>query len=267
MNEQFIHINKRQLLAVSIESFLYILLPIYFTVAYILIPYDIKANIISKCFLAYIICISSNLIRVISKFRCHYKYWGEYISPAVWNRLLHEKRYYQKFINFMNLLCFCFGCYFAVYFNSKECYIYNTHETFEACNSMNIIVTLTWLYGAMLLINIMHLLARLWVYCDTKCNDYKRKKRNISFVEQFLDNYNPLPIPPQDTVCAICLTDTEDEINESELINTNNNWLELICKHKYHVTCITEWFKYNTSCPYCKKPVLLNNQTNAYNSV
>jgi len=47
--------------------------------------------------------------------------------------------------------------------------------------------------------------------------------------------------------CAICL----EELN-------NNNKVILECMHSFHTECITEWFKNNNTCPFCRRTVNTN---------
>jgi len=104
-------------------------------------------------------------------------------------------------------------------------------------------------------------------------NNYKKKKYNITFIKRFLNNHNPIPVPQGDTECAICLEEANVDININTDIESgqtealNDVWLELECKHKYHKSCITEWLKYSTLCPYCKRSVMPNNDINLYNYV
>ncbi|ETM97268.1 hypothetical protein PPTG_20392 [Phytophthora nicotianae INRA-310] len=46
-------------------------------------------------------------------------------------------------------------------------------------------------------------------------------------------------------ICPICLIDFED----------GEDVRNLPCKHIFHVACIDEWLKRNTSCPMCKSNV------------
>ena len=47
-------------------------------------------------------------------------------------------------------------------------------------------------------------------------------------------------------VCPICL----DVIDK--------NIKKLSCNHLFHTDCINKWFNYNTSCPTCRNPHVLN---------
>ena len=59
--------------------------------------------------------------------------------------------------------------------------------------------------------------------------------------------------PSQQTSCLIC---HEDYIASSSLIRIMD------CSHIYHSTCIEEWFKYNESCPICRKKLSQTRQPN-----
>jgi hypothetical protein len=47
--------------------------------------------------------------------------------------------------------------------------------------------------------------------------------------------------------CLICHTDYIEESPEKSLIKI------IDCSHIYHTVCIEEWFKYNESCPLCRR--------------
>ncbi len=49
------------------------------------------------------------------------------------------------------------------------------------------------------------------------------------------------PIENQNEVCSICM----DEAN-------NDLWVEIPCKHKYHLNCIRNWLNSNNNCPVCR---------------
>ena len=49
-------------------------------------------------------------------------------------------------------------------------------------------------------------------------------------------------------LCGICLDPCLDE--------PLNYVLE--CNHKFHTSCIEEWFKYTYNCPYCRKDIKLS---------
>lgn len=50
-------------------------------------------------------------------------------------------------------------------------------------------------------------------------------------------------VSPEDAECCICLTKYKD----SELLK------ELPCAHLFHVGCVDQWLKINSSCPLCKR--------------
>lgn len=94
-------------------------------------------------------------------------------------------------------------------------------------------------------------------------NDEINNSINVNRINRHIitrNTYNinivvPLPIlseqikeieTPNEKNCSICL---DEESNEKV-------WLELICNHKYHKTCIERWFLEHTSCPLCRQEVL-----------
>jgi len=47
-------------------------------------------------------------------------------------------------------------------------------------------------------------------------------------------------------ICPICLCNNDSECYET------------ICKHNYHRRCITEWLKFSSTCPTCRKEIPIN---------
>lgn len=66
----------------------------------------------------------------------------------------------------------------------------------------------------------------------------KEKLKNIQRKVEDEENYQ------NDNTCVICY----NEINEESFVTDLP-----ACHHKYHYTCISEWFKINSKCPLCKK--------------
>jgi Ring finger domain len=57
-----------------------------------------------------------------------------------------------------------------------------------------------------------------------------------------------MDIGKEDAVCAICLSDYEN----------NENLRYVLCTHHYHQECFDEWIKINASCPSCRESVNFN---------
>jgi hypothetical protein len=108
------------------------------------------------------------------------------------------------------------------------------------------------IFGLVLLLYLCLVPILCFSYCEKNAEEKKKKRNNLAFAKSFIERYNPIPIPTDDTTCAICLQDAEEN---------DNSWTELSCKHKYHLACITESLKYNTLCPYCRSPVTLEDRT------
>lgn len=53
-------------------------------------------------------------------------------------------------------------------------------------------------------------------------------------------------LSPEDAECCICLTRYKD----------NEHLKELPCTHLFHVGCVAQWLKINSSCPLCKRPLI-----------
>jgi hypothetical protein len=46
-------------------------------------------------------------------------------------------------------------------------------------------------------------------------------------------------------MCSVCLSN----------FNTNENLIQLDCKHFSHTECLNEWVKYKTECPVCRSNI------------
>ena len=44
-----------------------------------------------------------------------------------------------------------------------------------------------------------------------------------------------------DTICSICLDNNDDD-----------PWVELSCKHKFHIECVYPWLSLHNNCPNCR---------------
>ena len=47
------------------------------------------------------------------------------------------------------------------------------------------------------------------------------------------------------SICTICL----------ELIENDNNCKTLSCNHKFHISCISQWYNKKKTCPVCRKNI------------
>src|SRR5947207_1485480 len=117
--------------------------------------------------------------------------------------------------------------------------IYTNDQTKLACNSLKIINIFTALILGFFLMYILYCVCCcpcfLCYFCNTVRENRLRKNNNLAFATAFLDNYNPIPFPPSDIECSICLESAKEG---------DTDWVELECKHKFHIMCVTEWFKY-----------------------
>jgi len=50
--------------------------------------------------------------------------------------------------------------------------------------------------------------------------------------------------PPLETECAICLEDDKEK-----------EWVELRCKHFFHIDCIVPWVRIHNNCPICRNSI------------
>lgn len=49
--------------------------------------------------------------------------------------------------------------------------------------------------------------------------------------------------------CDICMEDI-----------TTHEATTLVCRHRFHSSCINKWINLRNHCPYCRTPVVLTNQ-------
>ncbi|MCD7452744.1 hypothetical protein HAX54_018046 [Datura stramonium] len=75
---------------------------------------------------------------------------------------------------------------------------------------------------------------------DQDMSEYLKTR---TFCAMDTDNFNEVE---EQEACAICLFDYQDE----DTIGT------LQCGHEFHAECINKWLQRNTSCPFCRAPVL-----------
>ena len=70
---------------------------------------------------------------------------------------------------------------------------------------------------------------------------FSHQQRNAILNEMYL-NPNIIPVEKKEgDVCCICL----DE-------NSNKEWGEILCAHRYHVEWISTWMSNHTTCPICR---------------
>lgn len=63
--------------------------------------------------------------------------------------------------------------------------------------------------------------------------------------------------------CLICISNVYDDSDISNTnINTNSNieFISPCCKKSYHYSCINKWCQQNNSCPYCRKPNIIESK-------
>ena len=73
------------------------------------------------------------------------------------------------------------------------------------------------------------------------CNNYSQQ---VPFINQ--DNIVPLLIPiVLREECCICL----------DMDNTHS-WSILPCGHKFHMSCVSTWLRFNQTCPVCRLSVI-----------
>ena len=60
--------------------------------------------------------------------------------------------------------------------------------------------------------------------------------------------------------CPICHEDNKDKENEEDNKDKENEEDRITyttqCKHEFHITCLTSWYKIRRTCPYCRAPLI-----------
>ena len=93
---------------------------------------------------------------------------------------------------------------------------------------------------------------------------YHKIKESLDQIEDKVSNDLNL-LEEKDTGvehCLICFEDFDKESRPSREINSQC----LICKTIFHKDCLTKWFSYNNTCPYCRSPSTHNTQHNTTES-
>ncbi len=219
---------------------------LFFTVSSTTLSHSLLLEMSSIWFIIYIVLSWIHLLSDCKKLFLTMKYLGDTIPSNIWNQLIKR----DKIFDLINLIRFCIGCYFmsqtGPFFNS--CSIYKNDQ--NTCISLQYIAFITFLEALYLGIMLLLIIA-ICCYFAMRSNPSSGQNSSVNSVmvsaTSFLDKYNPIPLPELDTKCIICL-ETVDESGDQQ-------WTELECKHKFHQTCLLQWFRYNPSCPYCQSHI------------
>jgi hypothetical protein len=246
-----------------IELIAIIVLNCIYTYAYIQLPSELKENIISQCLLAYIICYWISISLPFLKIVNIIQHFGETTTVGIWTRMLYERKCPYVLLKIFNLACLVLGCYFCFditsFFDADTCSIYTVGNI--ACTSIKIIIINTIFFLAPFMTLIVYFLCVCFCYLPCLCCDFykerTRQTRNRRYnytLVNYLNRYNPIPMPSSDTTCPICLIQADEK---------PINWTQLVCGHKFHTECISQWLTKHQTCPYCRKTIdlsLLQNQ-------
>ena len=63
---------------------------------------------------------------------------------------------------------------------------------------------------------------------------------------KFLEKYIPIDHPEDSDKCLVCLETPEEN---------SKVWTSLDCGHRSHQDCLLEWYRYEKSCPVCRRPI------------
>lgn len=222
----------------------------YYTYSYLNISPDLYDDILTKCFLAYIVSCWISIPYELHTAYLVYRYWGGTMHMDMWTSLKLANKHPFTLIKLKFWLDIGLGIYFLTIFTpvtSDNCDIY--WDSSDACRSMQIITVLTYIYLACAGICIVGCLCCLPCIC---INIYEQNRRNNSINHAFaslsLSNYLPIS-SRSDDICPICY--------EAELADgASNAWTKLECSHGFHVECLSVWLRQHNTCPMCRSVVI-----------
>jgi hypothetical protein len=133
----------------------------------------------------------------------------------------------------------------------ESCGIYT--EIPSACASVQLIAfvgfALTIGFGIMILILVGCLII---LYDSIRSDNQSHQDPILRSATQFLEAYNPIPIPDSHTICTICQSEVADDADKA--------WTALQCGHTFHIDCLSEWYKYSQTCPHCRITIVVNDE-------
>jgi hypothetical protein len=225
----------------------------FYSMSYYSLADNARNYITSKWLLAYILFAWCNTIIHGLKIITILLNFDKNILAHVWNRMQPENIFPVSLLKLSRPGILITGIYF-IFHNNCDAYETVTGG-YNVCLSMSIIMVVT--ICKLICIGIF-----LQLCCCAGCyfgsyhdnvniEGESQIRSNILFAQNYLLSYNPISLPENDTVCAICLMSVEE--------NSTLDWTSLECGHIFHIKCITEWMKCNRTCPFCRIEITLNN--------
>lgn len=68
------------------------------------------------------------------------------------------------------------------------------------------------------------------------------------------------------STCVICLEGFDENENENQNTTTTTTTTTLICKHRYHLSCIRSWLSKNDECPLCMQVVVCDSKESIHST-
>jgi hypothetical protein len=210
-----------------------------YTINYVQIPELLKTDILSRLFLTYIISSWLMIIFLILEILRVNKYYGANMPMILWIMTRHTNRISSFVSKSSTNILVGIGIYFLIMNNwFDNCGIFSDPDASNTCNSIRLIVILT-------IIEIVFLGLAFGIVCTSYQEDLTRICKFI--LSMCMYRYSPYQYALFKTSCSVCL--------ESKTIFSTKKMITLNCGHYFHVTCISEWFKYHKTCPMCQSRI------------
>jgi len=219
----------------------HIIIAIYYTFAYYMIPSDLKLMDLSILF----------LITLFIK-------WIEAIIMIAHTKdiVCHHNIYFFSPLGIAYGINFLIGVvYLSIYKSgsSAECGIYSDIKI--ACIALRIefvtILVLIAIAGIITIVLLSVFIVECYDYLSFFTNVITHQNTDISLNNSYTivlqrKNLVITTIPPIDNICSICVQESIE----------GNLWKELTCAHKFHPDCIDPWIQKNNSCPMCRQYII-----------
>lgn len=243
---------------------------IYYTYSYAVIPKELAYENVSICFLTFIIIDYvrgiPNLVEIL--YTC--LHMGEMTTKNLWKSIVPNNRRPLVYIQWLNWASLAFGCYFISKFipvGTDNCDIYAGVSP-NACVSLQIISVFTII--GLVILGVLLLFLCCFCCCivckggslpSSPSESSSPRTFHMSFHTYVQENQvlravsdqvlARLPIvsgSDSDQTCPICLAEAlKGDEGKTE------QWMILVCNHKFHPECIQPWLSEHKTCPICRK--------------
>jgi hypothetical protein len=245
------------------KAFVYFLISlpliIYYTYSYSIIPSELEDETLVQVLKAYIIISWILVTPRITEMFTICQHWGETTTPKLWKSISLEHRRPLVYLKGLGLVCLCLGCYIMPKFyklKSEQCDMFADFNS-NICITYQMITFFTIFSLVTLAIPILILTVYVLGFCCLVCKDagpsgfrdiYVQRYRESPVFRSLSDRViNQLPIvqvPPNDRTCGICLEEAHQGSQE--------DWMVLVCNHKFHPACVRPWLNEHNTCPLCR---------------